>query len=129
MSRGIVLASFSALFRVFLRVSFFECLPNGLLDDFLMQRVRKWNSPRGCGHAIRPCLCMFRKGRPVLPWLHFGLHFGLVLGAKRGHYTNYLASLAQEKPLKIKGRVALGTIPSHMGGHPLSGSALGSLRS
>ena len=34
-------------------------------------------SPRGGGHAIRPCLCMFRQGRPLLPWLCFGLHFEL----------------------------------------------------
>ena len=25
---------------------------------------------------------MFRKGRPLSPWLHFGLHFGVILGAK-----------------------------------------------
>ena len=25
---------------------------------------------------------MFREDRPLLPWLHFGLHFGVVLGAK-----------------------------------------------
>ncbi len=36
----------------------------------------------GGGHAIRPCLCMFREGRPLLPWLHFGLHFGITLGAR-----------------------------------------------
>ena len=36
----------------------------------------------GGGHAIRPCRRMFRKGRPLLPWLHFGLHFGVILGAK-----------------------------------------------
>ena len=32
--------------------------------------------------AIRSCLCMFRKGRPSSIWLHFDLHFGVVLGAK-----------------------------------------------
>ena len=37
--------------------------------------------PEGGGHAIRSCLCMFREGRPLLPWLHFG-HFGVILGAK-----------------------------------------------
>ncbi len=25
---------------------------------------------------------MFRKGRPLSRWLHFGLHFGVILGAK-----------------------------------------------
>ncbi len=25
---------------------------------------------------------MFRKGRPLSLWLHFGLHFGVILGAK-----------------------------------------------
>ena len=25
---------------------------------------------------------MFRKGRPLSLWLHFGLHFGIILGAK-----------------------------------------------
>ena len=25
---------------------------------------------------------MFRKGRPLEPWLHFGLPFGVILGAK-----------------------------------------------
>ena len=37
---------------------------------------------RGCGHAIRQCMCMFRKGRPLSLWLHFGFHFGVILGAK-----------------------------------------------
>ena len=34
------------------------------------------------GYAIRQCLCMFRKGPPLSPWLHFGLHFGVILEAK-----------------------------------------------
>jgi len=34
------------------------------------------------GYAIRQCLCMFRKGRPLSPWLQFGLHFGVVLETK-----------------------------------------------
>ena len=38
--------------------------------------------PKGGGYAIRQCLCMFRKGRPLSLWLHFGLHFGVILGAK-----------------------------------------------
>ena len=43
-------------------------------------------TPRGGGggHAIRPCRRMFRKGRPLLPWLHFGLHFGFMLGDQGG---------------------------------------------
>ena len=32
--------------------------------------------------AIRPCQCMFREGRPSSSWLHFGSHFGAILGAK-----------------------------------------------
>ena len=38
--------------------------------------------PKGGGYAIRQCLCMFRKGRVLSLWLHFGLHFGVILGAK-----------------------------------------------
>ncbi len=38
--------------------------------------------PRGDGHAVRACLCLFREDRPLLPWLHFGLHLGVVLGAE-----------------------------------------------
>ena len=38
--------------------------------------------PKGGGHAIRPCLCMFRKGRPLFPWLYFGVYFGVILGPK-----------------------------------------------
>ena len=43
---------------------------------------RKRSSPGGGGRAIRSCLCMFREDRPLLPWLHFGLYFGVILGAK-----------------------------------------------
>ena len=50
--------------------------------------------PEGGGHAIRPCLCMFRKGRPLLPWLHFGFHFGVILGAL-GAYTNFGVTFSQ----------------------------------
>ena len=38
--------------------------------------------PKGGGYAIRPCRRMFCKGRPWSLWLHFGLHFGVILGAK-----------------------------------------------
>ncbi len=38
--------------------------------------------PKGGGHAIRSRLCMFREGRPLSTWLHFGLHFGVILGAQ-----------------------------------------------
>ncbi len=31
---------------------------------------------------IRPCQCMFRKGRSLSLWLHFRFHFGVVLGAQ-----------------------------------------------
>ena len=36
-------------------------------------------APQGVGHAIRSCRRMFREDRPLLPWLHYGLHFGVVL--------------------------------------------------
>ena len=46
--------------------------------------------PGGAAHAIRSCLCMFRRGRTfsektrtslkfIKKWSHFGLHFGLQL--------------------------------------------------
>ena len=40
--------------------------------------------PEGGGHAIRPCLRIFRKGRPLLPCPHLELHFGVILGAWGG---------------------------------------------
>ncbi len=43
---------------------------------------RNWSLEKRGGYAIRLCLCMFRKGRPLSLWLHFGLHFGVILGAK-----------------------------------------------
>ena len=43
---------------------------------------RENGAPQGGRHAIRRCLCMFREDRPLLPRLHFGLHFGVILGAK-----------------------------------------------
>ncbi len=39
-------------------------------------------APGEGGHAIRQCLCMFRKGRALSLWLHFGFHFGVILGVK-----------------------------------------------
>ncbi len=39
-------------------------------------------APQGGGHAIRPRRRMFREGRPSSLRLHFGLHFGVILGAK-----------------------------------------------
>ncbi len=39
-------------------------------------------APQGGGHAIRSRRRMFREGRPSSLRLHFGLHFGVVLGAK-----------------------------------------------
>ena len=47
-----------------------------------LKKQRKLSSPRGGGYAIRPRRRMFRKGRPLSLWLHFGLHFGVILGAK-----------------------------------------------
>ncbi len=38
--------------------------------------------PKGGRCAIRQCLCMFREGRPLPLWLHFRLHFGVILGPK-----------------------------------------------
>ena len=42
----------------------------------------KNGAPQGGGHAIRSRRRMFREGRPSSRRLHFGLHFGVVLGAK-----------------------------------------------
>ena len=56
--------------------------------DFLViffrsrKNERKRSSPGGGGHAIRSCRRMFREDRPLWPWLHFGLHFGVVLGVQ-----------------------------------------------
>ncbi len=38
--------------------------------------------PKGGGHAIRSRPCMFREGRLLSTWLHFGFHFGIILGAQ-----------------------------------------------
>ncbi len=48
------------------------------------KKAGKMELPKGGGggYAIRQCLCMFRKGRPLPLWLHLGLHFGVILGAK-----------------------------------------------
>ena len=55
--------------------------------DFLVPffRSRKKERTRGCpggGHAIHPRQRIFREGRPSSLRLHFGLHFGVILGAK-----------------------------------------------
>ncbi len=44
----------------------------------VFQKGAKMELPQGGGHAIRQCLCMFRKGHRLLPWLRFGLYFGVV---------------------------------------------------
>ncbi len=50
---------------------------------FLVSAIgAKTELPRGGGHAIRSRRRMFREGRPSSLRLHFGLHFGVVLGAK-----------------------------------------------
>ncbi len=48
----------------------------------VVEKGTKMELPEGGGHAIRPCLRMFPKGRPLLPWLHVGLHFGVIFGAQ-----------------------------------------------
>ena len=48
------------------------------------EKGAKTELPRGGGHAIRSRRRMFREGRPLSCWLHFGLHFGAILGAKVG---------------------------------------------
>ena len=45
------------------------------------EKGAKTGLPRG-GHAIRPRRRMFREGRPSSLRLRFGLHFGVILGAK-----------------------------------------------
>ncbi len=62
---------------------FFEMDPfnfffRAILSD--SEKRVKMEVPKGGGHAIRSCLCMFREGRPLSTWLHFGLHFGIILG-------------------------------------------------
>ncbi len=44
-----------------------------------------------------PVLCMFRKGRPLLPWLHVGLHFGAMLGAELATMLSFLVALVAPK--------------------------------
>jgi len=46
------------------------------------KNVRKRSSQGGGGHAICPRRRVFCKGRPLLFWLRFGLHFGVILGAR-----------------------------------------------
>ncbi len=46
------------------------------------EKGAKTELPRGGGHAIRSRRRMFREGRPSSRRLHFGLYFGVVLGAK-----------------------------------------------
>ena len=46
------------------------------------EKGTKTGLPRGRGHAIRPRRRLFREGRPLSRRLHFGLHFGVILGAK-----------------------------------------------
>ena len=45
------------------------------------EKGAKAGLPRGGGQAIRPRRRMFREGRPSSLRLHFGLHFGVILGA------------------------------------------------
>ena len=49
---------------------------------FRSRKMSENGAPQGGGHAICACLCMFREDRSLLPWLHFLLHFGVILGAK-----------------------------------------------
>ena len=46
------------------------------------KKAVKMELPKGGGHVIRPRRRMFREGRPLSLWLHFGLHFGAILEAK-----------------------------------------------
>ena len=83
--------------------------------DFLVpcfrSRKRSENgAPMGGGHAIRSRRRMFREGRPSSRRLHFGLHFGVVLGAQlatilplgRPGGQNRLAKAGIKKGTKIK---------------------------
>ena len=53
------------------------------------------------GHAIRSCLCMFRDVRPLLPWLHFWFHFGVILGAKFATILFFGHPSRQQSPEKV----------------------------
>ena len=58
----------------------------GIMSTFwchfpVSEKERKRSSPGGA-HAIRSRRRMFREGRPSSRRLHFGLHFGVALGAK-----------------------------------------------
>ena len=55
-----------------------------IFGDFLgdSKKAVKMELLQGGGYAIRPRRRMFRKGRPLSLWLHFGLHFGDILRAQ-----------------------------------------------
>ncbi len=60
----------------------------------------KTELPRGGGHAIRPRRRMFREGRPSSLWLHFGLHFGDIWGAKFATILLFGGPGGQNRPQK-----------------------------
>ena len=55
----------------------------------------KTELPRGGGHAIRLRRRMFREGRPSSLRLHFGPHFGVILGAKFATILFFVALVAK----------------------------------
>ena len=57
--------------------------------------------PRVGGHAIRSRRRRFREGRPLSCWLHFGLHFGAILGAKVGLDSFWAARVGNRPPKEV----------------------------
>ncbi len=57
-------------------------------------------APQGGGHAIRPRRRMFREGRASSLRLHFGLHFGVILGAKFATILLWVALVAKKGSLR-----------------------------
>ena len=60
-----------------------------------LKKQSKWSSPRGGRCAIRQCLRMFRKGRPLSLWLHFGLHLESFWGPSSLLYSFLVAQVAK----------------------------------
>ncbi len=78
---------------MFFETDLFEAFFSEICSD--SEKGVKMELPKGGGHAIRSRLCMFREGRPLSTWLHFGLHFGVILGAQ-------FATILLKQPQKSK---------------------------
>jgi len=73
-----------ALLEAFWDTVLFCCALCRILGVILgvLEKRAETELPRGGGHAICPRRRVFCKGRPLLFWLRFGLHFGVILGAR-----------------------------------------------